>query len=112
MIQTMTIADAFAVQVPKHIILNNDVATVYTGADIPPAPQREWSLAEFNTRFTPAELAGFWLAASTDPQAAKLMATAFSSPTIRPDSQELIDALEYWVSIGKLAVNRPAEIRS
>jgi hypothetical protein len=112
MIQTMTIAAAFAVPNPRHIVLNDNVATVYTGDDIPPAPTREWTLAEVNTKFTQAELAGFWLAATTDAQAAKLMATAFSSPTIRPDSQELIDALDYWVSIGKLAANRPAEIRA
>jgi hypothetical protein len=112
MIQTMSITAAFAVPDPKHIVLDGDVATLYTGEDIPPAPPREWTLAEFNTKISPAELAGFWLAATTDEQAAKLMATAFSSPTIRPDSQELIDALDYWVSIGKLAANRPAEIRS
>jgi hypothetical protein len=112
MIQTMSIADAFNVPDPKYIELTDALATVYTGADIPPAPAREWSLAEFNTKFTPAELAGFWQAATTDAQAAKLMATAFSSPTIRPDSPELIDALDYWVSIGKLAANRPAEIRA
>jgi hypothetical protein len=95
-------------------LLFQTLSTSYSTTTWPPStrPTREWTLAEFNTKFTPEELAGFWLAATTDAQAAKLMATAFSSPTIRPDSQELIDALDYWVSIGKLAANRPTEIRA
>jgi hypothetical protein len=35
-ITNLSITDAFAVAEPKHVVLTDDTATVYTGDDIPP----------------------------------------------------------------------------
>jgi len=69
---------------------------------------------EFRDRFTTQELAAMKAAElSGDVTAGLLLLNVQTADEGIPlDSQKVIDGLAYWVSIGALAANRPAEIRA
>lgn len=100
--------------VPYHRWDDIGRIVVTTGADIPNTSTRFIPISEFQPRFTAQEMRGFWDAANNilDITAVSIMCRIFMVSHVDLDSQELIDALNYWVSIGKLNANRISTIRA
>lgn len=107
-----------AVQVPFHAL--NDIGAelpyvALTGDDIPIVTSpRTIKAHEFRDRFTTQELAAMKAAElAGDVTAGLLLLNVQTADEGIPlDSQKVIDGLAYWVSIGVITPNRPAEIRA
>lgn len=107
--------EAAAIPDPKHIWINGETIQVYTGEHIPVISSlRTIPAHEFRDRFTTQELAAMKAAElAGDVTAGLLLLNVQTADEGIPlDSQKVIDGLAYWVSIGVLAANRPAEIRA
>lgn len=114
MIVTTTIAAALATSDPKHVVLDENSATVYTEGDIPETPSirriRDW---QFRDRFTQTELDAINHLAFTelDPIGQRLlMAIYTASDGVDLDGQAVNDGLNYWIYMGILTIERKAEI--
>lgn len=113
MIQQLTIPQAFAFPDPKYIVLTDDVATVYTGDDIPETQTtRLIEISKFRERFTDAEKDAILdLAYNGDAIARrillKLQTTALEIDVDHPD---VIASMSYLVSVGAITDNRKDEI--
>jgi hypothetical protein len=114
MIQTMPIAAAFAVPDPKHIILNDNVATVYSGGDIPPAPPAPRTITawEFRDRFLTSEIDAILdLAYAGNAQARRLiLKLQTATGGVDLDSDVVIAGVDFLVAQAILTPARKAEI--
>ena len=114
---SITITDittALATPEPKHVALNGNEATVYTGEDIPITTPirviRDW---EFKRRFTDEELDAINELAFMQLDAIGqrlLMAIYTASDGVNLDGQEVDSGLNYWIFKGILAPERKLEI--
>lgn len=114
MIIVTDLPTAFATPHPKHIILNGNEATVYTGDDMPLITPvrgiRDW---EFKRRFTTEELDAINHLAFVENDVIGqrlLMAIYTASDGVNLDSQEVNDGLVYWVFKGILTNERKLEV--
>lgn len=110
---TTDITTALATPEPKHVVLNGNTATVYTGEDMPVTTPvrviRDW---EFRDRFTEPEL--FAINASAHGGDAMtdyvLMQIFTASDGVNLDKPNVITGMDYLVSQGLITLERKAEI--
>jgi hypothetical protein len=108
------ITTAYAMPEPKHTVLDGDVATVYTGDDIPVATPvrniRDWA---FRKRFTDEEQDAINNLAFSQLDTLGqrlLMAIYTASDGVDLDGQDVNNGLNYWVFKGILTPERKLEI--
>lgn len=108
------ISTALATPEPKHVVLNGNKATVYTGDDMPITTPirviRDW---EFKRRFTTEELDAINHLAFVESDVMGqrlLMAIYTASDGVNLDSQEVNDGLDYWIFKGILTSGRKIEV--
>lgn len=72
--------------------------------------QLAFTAYEFQLRFTPAERAAIWQAASTDANVADLLVLSLAANTVYNDDPATLAGMAYLVSVGLLTQARADEI--